>query len=299
MSRSSTSSKASTASTVDTPPRTTEKSTNQPRPDSPATVKPTISPEDVQEAFETIRNHWNTESRDSKAKKTSMLAYLDQIQEAYQELLVRPSQTVPMNVLEDMLDSKISQFRPGPRSSSLRARPCPQRTPQLQRLHVRPNKNSGGLRLESNKSDLSTLSVQALKDKGLVLKVPTKRPPRLAVYHVPSSLDADEVEEAIIAQNSEGLTEDEQDILKDGVLVKFKFGPRDSSTVHWIMQTTPRARKILLEIKVIKSAMKSKLNDECSLWRKKAKEPCSDQHGRAALNEEIKSTTSPIDDNPY
>ncbi|CAH0562807.1 unnamed protein product [Brassicogethes aeneus] len=105
---------------------------------------------------------------------------------------------------------------------------------------------AGGLRLESSKFDLSALSTQALKEKGLVLRVPTKRPARLAIYHVPALLDAEEVEEAIIAQNSDGLTNDQQDILKDGVLVKFKFGPRDSSTVHWIVQTTPRARKIIL-----------------------------------------------------
>ncbi|CAH0562749.1 unnamed protein product [Brassicogethes aeneus] len=289
-------SKGSNPDSLETPPRTTAKSITQTQLTPQAIAKPIITPEEVQEAFDCIRNHWETESRDSKLKRNSLLSCLDLIQNSYQDLLQKPSQTVPMDVLEEMLDAKLSglsQCHAISNDTTYAAKAAIRTTVKLPTGKSVPTKNTsvvlvypdadnehtksftsdqtrtalttilrprqtgckidkvnklpaGGLRLESSKSDLSALITQALKEKGLVLKVPTKRPPRLAIYHVPALLEADEIEEAIIAQNSDGLTNDQKDILRDGVLVKFKFGPRDSSTVHWIVQTTPKARKLIL-----------------------------------------------------
>jgi len=64
----------------------------------------------------------------------------------------------------------------------------------------------------------------------------------MILYDVDSLLTANEPKENIIQQNLDELSIEEEDIVP-----RFKTGPRNKPTVHWIVQMAPRARKHILQ----------------------------------------------------
>jgi hypothetical protein len=97
-----------------------------------------------------------------------------------------------------------------------------------------------GIRIESDQSDLADkLSKCKIFDTEFQLKMPEKRNPRMAVYFVNASWDADQLREYLIKQND--LTADAP------IKFLYKFGPRNKPDVHWVVEVDPISRKKLLE----------------------------------------------------
>ncbi|KAH0946241.1 hypothetical protein HN011_005232 [Eciton burchellii] len=77
--------------------------------------------------------------------------------------------------------------------------------------------------------------LQKFKDhpKFTTLKIeePRKRKPLMIIYDVDSSLTASELKESIKHQNLDELSIEREDI----IIPRFKTGPRDKPTVHWVI----------------------------------------------------------------
>ncbi|KAH0952229.1 hypothetical protein HN011_003134 [Eciton burchellii] len=71
------------------------------------------------------------------------------------------------------------------------------------------------------------------------IEEPKKRNPLMIIYDVDSSLTVNELKDSIIQQNLDELSIEGEDI----IIPRFKTGPRDKPTVHWVIQTDPRMRK--------------------------------------------------------
>jgi len=88
-------------------------------------------------------------------------------------------------------------------------------------------------------------NLQKFKDhsKLVSLKIegPKKRNPLIIIYDIDNSLIANELKENI-KQNLDELFIEEKDIVP-----RFKTGPRDKPTVHWVIQMAPRVRKHILQ----------------------------------------------------
>jgi len=81
--------------------------------------------------------------------------------------------------------------------------------------------------------DANTLEV--LRGMGNVTEIGPKKP-RVIIYDVDSGIEKEELVECLLAQNSDlGLTE--QDI--GGMAPLHKLGPRNSDTVHWVIEVPP------------------------------------------------------------
>jgi hypothetical protein len=77
----------------------------------------------------------------------------------------------------------------------------------------------------------------------LKIEEPRKRNPLIIIYDVDSSLTASELKESIKHQNLDELSIEGEDI----IIPRFKTGPRDKPTVHWVVQTDPRVRKHIVQ----------------------------------------------------
>jgi hypothetical protein len=77
---------------------------------------------------------------------------------------------------------------------------------------------------------------------SLKIEEPKKRNPLMIIYDVDSSLTANELKESIKQQNLDELSIEEEDIIP-----RFKTGPRDKPTVHWVIQMALRVRKHILQ----------------------------------------------------
>ncbi|KAH0944402.1 hypothetical protein HN011_012227 [Eciton burchellii] len=77
---------------------------------------------------------------------------------------------------------------------------------------------------------------------SLKIEEPKKRNPLMILYDVDSSLTASELKENIIQQNLHQHTVEEEDIVP-----RFKTGPRNKPTVHWVIQMAPSVRKYVLQ----------------------------------------------------
>jgi hypothetical protein len=77
---------------------------------------------------------------------------------------------------------------------------------------------------------------------SLKIEEPKKRNPLMILYDVDSELTASELKENIIQQNLYEHPVEEKDIAP-----RFKTGPRDKPTVHWVIQMVPRVRKYVLQ----------------------------------------------------
>jgi hypothetical protein len=64
----------------------------------------------------------------------------------------------------------------------------------------------------------------------------------MIIYDVDSSLTANELKENIKQQNLDELSIEEEDVVR-----RFKTGPRDKPTVHWVIQMAPKVRKHVLQ----------------------------------------------------
>jgi len=62
------------------------------------------------------------------------------------------------------------------------------------------------------------------------------------LYDANSSLTASKLKENIIQQNLDESSTEEEDIIR-----RFKTGPRNNSTVHWVMQVAPKVKKHILK----------------------------------------------------
>jgi len=60
---------------------------------------------------------------------------------------------------------------------------------------------------------------------------------------VDNLLTINELKENIVQQNQEG----EFPIEENDIIPRFKTGPRDKPTVHWVIQVTPKIRKHILK----------------------------------------------------
>jgi hypothetical protein len=80
---------------------------------------------------------------------------------------------------------------------------------------------------------LTTLKIEELRKKN----------PLMIIYEVDSSLTASELKESIKQQNLDEFSIEGEDI----IIPRFKTGPRDKPTVHWVIQTDPRMRKHIVQ----------------------------------------------------
>jgi hypothetical protein len=89
-------------------------------------------------------------------------------------------------------------------------------------------------------------ALQKFKDHpklvSLKIEESKKRNPLVILYDVDSSLTASQLKENIIQQNLHEHPLEEEDIVP-----RFKTGPRDKPTVHWVIQMAPRVRKHILQ----------------------------------------------------
>jgi hypothetical protein len=77
---------------------------------------------------------------------------------------------------------------------------------------------------------------------SLKIEEPKKRNPLKILYDVDSSLTSRELKENIIQQNLH-----EHSVEEEGIVPRFKTGPRDKPTVHWVIQMAPRVRQHVLQ----------------------------------------------------
>lgn len=75
---------------------------------------------------------------------------------------------------------------------------------------------------------------QDLKDAGLQVSIPEKDNPRMIIFDVCREYSEAEVEEGLRKQNQISDT--------DKISLKFKTGPKDGETVHWVVEVSPSLR---------------------------------------------------------
>ena len=102
------------------------------------------------------------------------------------------------------------------------------------------------VKLESEKSDLSTIPRDLLEKAGLTAKSQDKALPRLSILDVSVDLSPEQVKEAILAQNFDSAPLDILSLATSSLKVMFRFGPREKRTCHWILECDPVVRKFLL-----------------------------------------------------
>jgi hypothetical protein len=64
----------------------------------------------------------------------------------------------------------------------------------------------------------------------------------MIIYDVDSSMTASDLKESIKQQNLDELSIEGEDT----IIPRFKTGPRDKPTVHWVIQMAPRVQKYVL-----------------------------------------------------
>ncbi|CAG9825817.1 unnamed protein product [Phaedon cochleariae] len=110
-------------------------------------------------------------------------------------------------------------------------------------LGIKPDKllrtGKCGIRIEAAEIDPDKVNTEALRKAGLQMSMQGKLKPRLAVFGVPNEHTASTLQQEILNNlpDSEPLT----------IEVKAKFGPRDKSYNHWVIETTPDIRTKLLD----------------------------------------------------
>jgi len=89
--------------------------------------------------------------------------------------------------------------------------------------------------------------LQKFKDysklETLQIEEPKKKNPLLILYDVDSLLTVNELKENIVQQNLEG----EFPVEESDIIPRFKTGPRNKPTVHWVIQVTPKIKKYILK----------------------------------------------------
>ena len=105
---------------------------------------------------------------------------------------------------------------------------------------IRQTKGNGLVTEVSSEKDIQTLREhQALQ--GYKMETPRRKNPLVILYDVDSTLTEEELVGALISQNFSGELSDTE------VLVpRFKTGPRDKDTVHWVLEVSPAVRQKLL-----------------------------------------------------
>lgn len=107
---------------------------------------------------------------------------------------------------------------------------------KIKALKVLPSKKSvvietadaGSLEKIMNNSNIA---------KGSNIRVPGKRNPKIIIKHVPTGAKADDVRRLITAQNQDRFPDLE---LSKELTPRFKVGPKDKRTEHWVCEVTPK-----------------------------------------------------------
>lgn len=104
--------------------------------------------------------------------------------------------------------------------------------------------------LKNTKTNSLRITVNSDEDADKLRKHPNlehyniegqkKKNPLLIIYDVDSTINSEKLKDIIIRQNLEQNDEAE-------ITVKFKTGPKEKATVHWVIEASPRIRNILLQ----------------------------------------------------
>lgn len=117
---------------------------------------------------------------------------------------------------------------------------------KLQVLGMRNINGNGVLITTANKKDLDTIKQNLqIKDAGFSVGEPSKKNPKIIIFDLQKNETEKKLMKHIISQN--GFTQQEQKTIQDGARFSFKTGNRNKETVHWVLDTTPQARNLLMK----------------------------------------------------
>ena len=108
--------------------------------------------------------------------------------------------------------------------------------------HIRSTEKSVIIETESESDSNKFLQHSKLKELKVKVEKPRKRNPLVILYDVAADYKEEEVLKLIHAQNfEEQLSEAD---LKNNYKVRFRTGPRNRSTVHLVMEMSPKIRQL-------------------------------------------------------
>lgn len=84
-----------------------------------------------------------------------------------------------------------------------------------------------------------------LKQAGIQVANSALLNPRLIVFDVPKDLDTPRLIEVVFSQNENLLAAVAEEEFRNGFLLRFKTGKKDSDLVNWVVETSPKIRNIL------------------------------------------------------